>query len=83
MLRAFETSFETHLRDFLQNLWASSREQLHEHMSNLCTRIDFNRYYLSEESRRGRQEEEAESKSQSQRQSQGQRLKKKSAERKG
>ena len=55
MLNKFDSSFNTHLRDFLANLWKNSRETFHRHMSNLCVRIDFNQFYLSE-----RKEEEEE-----------------------
>jgi hypothetical protein len=45
MIRDFERNFDTQLDDFMKQLLRDSHVQYNSHLSNLCTRLDFNAFY--------------------------------------
>jgi len=42
MIKRFIQVFDTQLHDFMRQLMTDSHAHYHSHLSNLCTRLDFN-----------------------------------------
>ena len=42
MIQRFVQVFDTQINDFMKQLMVDSHEHYHSHLSNLCTRLDFN-----------------------------------------
>ena len=42
MIERFIQVFDTQMNDFMKQLLADSHFRYHSHLSNLCTRLDFN-----------------------------------------
>jgi len=45
MVARFSESFDNLLGDFMEKLFHDAHTQYHSHLSNLCTRLDFNGYW--------------------------------------
>ena len=45
MIKKFQDNFDSMLQMFLKLLLDRSHAQFHSHLSNLCTRIDYNGFY--------------------------------------
>ena len=47
MLENFHTSFNHLVSDFMASLQDETHSEYHLHLSNLCTRLDFNEFYAT------------------------------------
>ena len=47
VITKFGIRLDGYLEEFMRRLWDDSKAQFHSHLSNLCTRLDYNGYHTS------------------------------------
>jgi gamma-tubulin complex component 2 len=53
MVKRFAASFDSLLASFMQKLFADAHSQYHSHLTNLCTRLDYNGFWSSKSAAEG------------------------------